>query len=165
MPADWKQRTSKITELLSSMHKNAVVHEPAFSSSTPLIGRLIVRVREMWNSVSTKWYVRPMLLQQNRFNVNVTQAVQELASAIGDLSTHLERLATHLDQLEERLVSTDRDMTQVARKVAEGEYRLRQSHKQLRDETAELAQRLAHLQTLLSNSAEPPTPPADKQDT
>ena len=37
--------------------------EPAFQSSAPVIGRLIVMVRRAWNWMLTKWYVRPILWQ------------------------------------------------------------------------------------------------------
>lgn len=147
MSADWRQRTSKIAELLSNLHKNAVVHEQSFSSDKPLLGRFIVWVREKWNSVSTKWYVRPMLFQQNRFNQTVAQLTQELVEAVNSINQRL-------DQLEERLISTDRDMTLVARKVAEGECRLRQSQQQILADTTDLAQRLAHLHKLLLEQTE-----------
>ena len=44
------------------------VAEQPFISQTPLVGRWIARFREAWNSVSTKWYVRSILQQQNDYN-------------------------------------------------------------------------------------------------
>jgi hypothetical protein len=42
-----------------------------------VIGGLIARFREMWNNVSTKWYVRPLLQQQNEFNHLVVRTIRE----------------------------------------------------------------------------------------
>ena len=44
------------------------VQERPFTSNTPLIGSLIVRFRTFWNSIAAKWYIRPLLQQQNSFN-------------------------------------------------------------------------------------------------
>ena len=56
--------------------KSQVAERP-FVSETAVIGPLFARFREMWNSISTKWYVRPLLQQQNEFNHLVAQAIQE----------------------------------------------------------------------------------------
>ena len=44
----------------SLVEKSRVVERP-FTSNVPLAGPFIARFREAWNSVSTKWYVRPLL--------------------------------------------------------------------------------------------------------
>ncbi len=54
------------------------IQERPFQSNIPLLGRLIAWFRERWNSISTKWYVRPIIEQQTRFNLTVLQALQDL---------------------------------------------------------------------------------------
>jgi GT2 family glycosyltransferase len=44
------------------------IREQPFVSKTPLVGRWIAAFRQRWNSVSTEWYVRPMIRQQSTFN-------------------------------------------------------------------------------------------------
>lgn len=57
--------------------KKSQVRERPFTSTTPIIGPLLVRFREVWNSVATKWYVRPLLQQQNSFNQLVVSQLRE----------------------------------------------------------------------------------------
>jgi hypothetical protein len=76
----------------------ASVQEQPFRSQTPLIGGLIARFRQFWNSISTQWYVRPLLAQQNRFNHALLQRVQEQ---------------------EARLIQQDRELSALTRDHAE----------------------------------------------
>lgn len=72
------------------MQQLAALQEHTFRSPIPLIGHLIARLRTAWNNVSTKWYVRPLLVQQSEFNAQV----------VGQLAEQAERLARHAAQLE-----------------------------------------------------------------
>lgn len=84
----------------------AEVQERPFASNAPVVGRLIAWFRTVWNSVSTKWYVRPLLQQQNEFNRLVVQGIEELETQI----------EAHLD---ERLVDIDHDHVALTRTIAE----------------------------------------------
>ena len=136
----WEQR---VRELRAKAH----VRERPFVSHAPLIGRFIAFFREKWNSIAAKWYVRPMLHQQNIFNQAVVQTIQEMLEAQADLDRYLELV-------EERIVSSDRDATLLARKIAEGEYRARERERQTAEEQAALARRLAELERTLIHSNE-----------
>jgi hypothetical protein len=46
------------------------------------LGPAIAWWRDTWNSVSTKWYVRPLLQQQNDFNQSLVRRLQEHASRL-----------------------------------------------------------------------------------
>jgi O-antigen chain-terminating methyltransferase len=54
------------------------VQEQPFQSRVPLLGPLIAWFRERWNRVATKWYVRPLLHQQQHFNAAVVRVLQDL---------------------------------------------------------------------------------------
>ncbi len=93
------------------------VRERPFTSTTPIIGPLLVRFREVWNSVATKWYVRPLLQQQNSFNQLVVSQLHEhdqwfvlqdreqtaLANELAQISVHLGQMNRRLQQLEKQL--------------------------------------------------------------
>lgn len=83
---DLEQWRHRLHSLSSRLNLAKVVAEPAFTSRTPVLGPLIVAVRRLWNWMSTKWYVRPILEQQNRFNSEVVRACDELASMVVELS-------------------------------------------------------------------------------
>jgi septin family protein len=134
------ERGEQLMQLLSELQAKAHIRERPFVSDKPIIGRLIVFVREKWNSVAAKWYVRPMMHQQNTFNQAVVQVTQELLEAIR---------AMH-DELDQRVINGDRDVTLLARKIAEGEYRLRQWEERAAKERAELAQQLSRLEEMLA---------------
>ncbi len=57
--------------------KKAHVEERPFISETAVVGGLIVKFRELWNSVAAKWYIRPLLQQQNEFNQLLARSVHE----------------------------------------------------------------------------------------
>jgi GT2 family glycosyltransferase len=68
----------------------------SFVSHAPLVGRWIARFREAWNSVSTKWYVRHILQQQNHYNRVVA----------GRMIEHEQRMIEH----EQRMLIQDREI-------------------------------------------------------
>ncbi len=80
------------------LREMALVQERPFTSNLPLIGPLVAGFRQLWNSVSTQWYVRPLLAQQNQFN---------------------QILVTRLQELEARLISQDQELSALAQDHAE----------------------------------------------
>jgi hypothetical protein len=84
------------------------VQEQPFSSTAPIIGPLIAWIRQAWNNISTTWYVRSLVQQQNEFN---TLVVRQLKT--------IEMLDEELDS---RLIYSDRDSTRLAHRVAELTY-------------------------------------------
>jgi hypothetical protein len=135
-----QERSERLAQLMDRLREGAQVREQPFTSDKPVVGRLIVFIREKWNSVAAKWYVRPMVQQQNRFNATLVDTLQEMN--------------WRLEQLEEWLISADQDTTMMARKVAEGEVQLRQWHRQAMEERAELAHQVARLEGMLTQGTE-----------
>lgn len=113
---------------LAHLRTKAQVTERPFASDLPLVGRLVAGVRAAWNSVAAKWYVRPMLAQQNEFNSLVI--------------THLERLHAQLADQEARLSAADRTHVAAVRETAELTAQLVQLNRVL----ADLDERLARLE-------------------
>lgn len=104
--------------------KSQVLEVP-FHSELPIAGRLISRFREAWNNVAAKWYVRPMLAQQNEFNRLVVQYLQDLDA---------------------RLITQDREQTAAVHDMAEITVRLTQMNHLLES----IDQRLKTLEALSS---------------
>jgi hypothetical protein len=109
---------------LDELQANWQVQERPFVSHVPVVGSLIVGLREMWNSVSTKWYVRPLLHQQNRVNQLVLVLLDRLYRQSVE---HGQRLTEY----DERLILQDRDAVALTREVGELQIRLRQLEKRL----------------------------------
>ncbi|MCL4829914.1 MAG: hypothetical protein KJZ95_21315, partial [Caldilinea sp.] len=61
------QRERSIMEL----QQRACLTPRPLTSNTPVIGGFIAWFRNAWNSVSTQWYIAPLIQQQNEFNQGV----------------------------------------------------------------------------------------------
>ncbi len=106
-----------LEELRRELHERAWLKEHTFTSHVPLIGPLIAWFRATWNSVSTRWYVQPMLQQQGEFNALTARALDEVgralrmislqaeenAEAMTDMARGLAEVRWRLDELERRL--------------------------------------------------------------
>jgi hypothetical protein len=83
----------------------ARVEERPFPSPAPLIGPLLDWLRGLWISVAARWYIRPMLEQQNEFNRLIV--------------THLRAQADHLYAQDAPLIAQDRALVAQTRATAE----------------------------------------------
>jgi len=95
---------------LAELRRQATLAEYRFTSTAPLVGGLVARLREAWNSVATKWQVRPLMEQQSEFNRTL---VERLARPPGDEASC------------ELLASQDRALTGINRDVALLDARMR----------------------------------------
>jgi hypothetical protein len=82
---------------LEQMETAWEIQERPFTSPTPLIGPLLAWLRTAWNSVSTKWYVRALIQQQNQFNRLTVQQFYQIKDQYQATSNHLAALNTRLD--------------------------------------------------------------------
>jgi O-antigen biosynthesis protein len=114
------------------------VSERPFTSQVPIAGRLIAALRTAWNSVATKWYVRPIVQQQNEFNFLVVQALQNRADAL----RHLPALMAQLQTYESWLIEQDRAGVNTTRDMAELTTQLTQMNRRLQA----IAKRLERLE-------------------
>ena len=87
------RRIDWLGDQLTSVKPRASVHENPFTSSVPILGGLIIRLRYAWNWMSTKWWVLPMLTQQNRFNHDVIGALQETQLLLRSTSHLISQMA------------------------------------------------------------------------
>ena len=108
-----------IPSLLDQLQAKDQVQEQPFTSDVPILGPLITRFRQAWNNISTTWYVRPLLQQQNEFNHLMVQYIRSL-----------ELLNEEIDA---RLIDIDRDETALARQVAQLNYALSRLENVLED--------------------------------
>jgi hypothetical protein len=117
----------------------ATLQEYRFRSQVPLMGPLIARFRELWNSMSTKWYVRPLIEQQSEIN-------RQLVAVLTDLRDSTLRLAEDEERLVGWLIEQDREQSAAIGDLSETALRLVQTNRRL----AELEHRLAMLESSLA---------------
>jgi len=96
------------------------VEERPFVSRVPLLGRLIVRFRDLWNRVATKWYVLPILQQQVAFNTAVARCLGNLYRYMA-LSTlgSARRMDAYFKVLEESQRDLQEQVVRLCREQAE----------------------------------------------
>ncbi|MCL7453827.1 MAG: hypothetical protein M8467_12365 [Anaerolineae bacterium] len=99
LPGDYTGLQQSLAELLGQGH----LAEPDFTSRVPVIGGLIVLVRRLWNWMSTKWYVRPLVEQQSAVNVQTAQLLGELLQGLEIDGQRLSELEARVAMLEARL--------------------------------------------------------------
>lgn len=78
------------------------VEEPLAFSPRPVVGRLLVFARKAVFHLFVKWWARPVLQRQNRYNQVASQLLHELAGNQARLAEALDRAARRLEALEPR---------------------------------------------------------------
>ena len=93
----------EIAAILADLNAHWMVREVPFSSHVPLLGPVIVAVRNAWNWMSTKWYVRSILQQQVGFNALVVRVLNETVPPQQDLTGQVSQLQAEVRLLREEL--------------------------------------------------------------
>jgi GT2 family glycosyltransferase len=97
---------------LEILSENQTIQEQPFTSHVPIVGRLIVAFRGLWNSMAAKWYIRPMVQQQSLFNaqlINYLRTVeQRLQGQSMDIAENIDELTTVAEYLSRTEVTADR---------------------------------------------------------
>lgn len=105
-----EQLEKQLTEVKTSWK----VEEKPFRSGLPLVATL----REKFNSISTKWYVRPILQQQVDYNGAVARSLETLGQLVAGRDTSRDiqyvALASRLTTLEERLERIENLLEKIA---------------------------------------------------
>lgn len=105
----------------------AEIKEQPFHSDAPLIGSIIARFRDLWNSVAAKWYVRPLLQQQNHFNRLVVQRLRDQELRLIEQDREQTAMTHDLAQLTAQLTQANRLLTSIDERLARLENRLDES--------------------------------------
>ncbi len=72
-----------------------------FSSSIPLVGGVIARLRAAWGNVAARWYAESIVRQQNTLNQALTEQVSRLAAELAEVEKVVLGLTARLTDLEQ----------------------------------------------------------------
>jgi hypothetical protein len=119
--AVYPEEALRSPEEVAHLQKSSVdrwweVQEAPFTSSVPLLGKIIARFRTLWNNVSTTWFVRAIRQQQNEVNRVLVRRLEmqgqimrdldrdqtRLTTQMAEILFRLDKLEAHLSALEER---------------------------------------------------------------
>jgi hypothetical protein len=87
---------------LLAVKASEYVQEPLVFSHRPRLGKLIVGSRKVFFHLFLKWFIRPVLVQQNAFNQAAGRMLQELAEAQERTAREVRVLAALVAKLETR---------------------------------------------------------------
>ncbi len=113
---------------LTQLQQKWQVQERPFQSNTAVIGPFITWFRQSWNSISTKWYVRPIVQQQNEFNRLTV--------------SHLEAIQNQVEDINGRLIAQDKDQSALTHDLGQLTAQLIQTNRLLQS----IDDRLSHLE-------------------
>lgn len=84
------------------------VREPVPLSHRPSLGRFIVLSRKAFFKLFLKWFVRPVLEQQNAYNQAASRLIEDLLDAQERTARELRQVSARLEALEERVRGEER---------------------------------------------------------
>ena len=96
---------AQATEIIQSLIKyipETTLKETEFKSTAPLIGPIIVMLRQAWNWMSTKWYVIPVMTQQSIINSEMVMYLIKSAQAQEQQMERIVQLEKRIAELEKR---------------------------------------------------------------
>jgi hypothetical protein len=94
---------SGLAQTIQELHQRWPIQEPPFVSHAPVVGQAIVAVRNFWNWMSTKWYVRAILQQLVGFNGLVIRGFQDVRAEQQQLDSRIQALEAVCQQQRQEL--------------------------------------------------------------
>ncbi len=102
-----KEKTSSNHEAYIDLLVSHQLEEPEFSSEAPIIGGWIVRFRQIWNWMATKWYVRPIIRQQSSVNGQIAVLLLEMEMWMDEKNRTIAELEEKVKRLESILTKNN----------------------------------------------------------
>jgi chromosome segregation ATPase len=119
--------------ILDLLRPTATLREYRFRSQVPLIGSLIARFRELWNGVSTRWYVRPLIQQQSEFNEQIVALLATQATTLHTVESHRAQDEARQAYYEEQLARCEERLTACEVRLNNSEAHLGRQETRLHD--------------------------------
>jgi GT2 family glycosyltransferase len=147
-------------EVLEELHQRWAIQEHQFRSDVPILGPLIAAFRRRWNSVSTRWYVQPIIRQQSEFNARVVRMLGHFTQDMRRAVNRLDRQKGRLNQQEGWLNRQGERLSQQENQLNQEEYDRQRLGEVLTEyiaegnrEIGELARQIQELKTLTAKLA------------
>ncbi|MCS6773123.1 MAG: hypothetical protein RMM31_02635 [Anaerolineae bacterium] len=91
-----------LAELTDEVSRHSLLQEFEFASSVPILGKFIARLRSFVHSIASRWALRFVVQQQNRFNRSVARALEASLLLNEHLLARIETLEQRLSLLEQQ---------------------------------------------------------------
>ncbi|MEI7553767.1 glycosyltransferase family 2 protein [Candidatus Chlorohelix sp.] len=101
----------RLPSRLSDVKKGWLVEEKSFNSRIPFVAAL----RERFNNISTRWYVKPILQQQVDYNATVARAIEDMGQLV---LAHETARNIELAALAERFTGVEKRLNRIEEMLA-----------------------------------------------
>jgi hypothetical protein len=99
---------STLEGLADDAARSGVLKEFRFTSHVPIVGPVLAALRSAFNSIATRWVVRALIQQQNRFNAANIRLLRETLALNRALLARVRELETRVATLESHAADTAR---------------------------------------------------------
>jgi len=110
--------------MIAHLRAKGHLSELPFVSGVPVVGPLIVRIRRLWNWMSTKWYVQPLVQQQNAFNALVIESLRAIDLSLQAVEASVSERERQTTQQHVDLVRLEQRMRRIEERLAQIEQHL-----------------------------------------
>ena len=94
------------------------VREQPLSSNVPVFGPLIAWIRNLVNSISTKWYLRSILQQQNELNHRLIEQAAQLQLQLSEQDREISVLISDLTEMTNQLTQMNKALAALETKTS-----------------------------------------------
>ena len=115
---------------LDELSEKADVQERPFSSTTPLIGPLLARIRALWAAVAVRESVSGITRQQNAFNEKLVQELREMESRLPLPTADWLQQDDNLGAVKQQQTEIDAELARAYQLIASIQSRLERLEKQ-----------------------------------
>lgn len=110
--------SAEFQQIMETLAQNARVTEYDFRSNLPVIGPFVQRFRQIWNAISTRWYVRDYACQQVQFQMNLLRIIESLHAENQELCHRLNEAATTISVLNVHDAMLKQDIDSIVRQFS-----------------------------------------------
>ena len=96
----------------------AELRERPFTSSVPVLGPLLARLRAAWNNVASRWYLNHLMIQQSEFNRLAAREIERYEIELHEQMVLLEEQIVQTTELQRQIESLEAGLAQLQHDAA-----------------------------------------------
>ena len=96
----------------------AELRERPFTSSVPVLGPLLARLRDAWNNVASRWYLNHLMIQQSEFNRLAAREIERYEIELHEQMVLLEEQIVQTTELQRQIESLEAGLAQLQHDAA-----------------------------------------------
>lgn len=99
--ANFFSRMDGLRRHVDELESKMLLKEPPVGSRAPLVGPFLYRLRAVWHRLFLRWYAVPLVVQQNQYNMAITQTLRDLVTTTESCAGLIKELEIRVAKLEQ----------------------------------------------------------------